>query len=234
MTPATDIVIGVRNCADTLQVCLNTLVDHTKNWRVIFVLDHADRDEHLVVDNFCDAYPGSLKITTHFQRWFTRSFNLGLRLVRTPWAVILNADCVLGEGWLQELYDVRDICNEELADHQGTGVGVVGSLLSEHECRYRYMKYPGYVTGHCVLMQMEALYKASADRGTPGIYLDETQAKTIHIFSDNEICERLNKLGYETVYSYKSAVGHHGGRSWGHNLGSIPSSLDIVAERWER
>jgi hypothetical protein len=229
MTPPTDIVIGVRNCHDTLQVTLDTLVQHTKNWRIIFVADFALAEDHAVIEDFCNKHPGSLKITTRFQRWFTRSYNLGLRLVRTPWAVILNSDVVLGQGWLDELYDIKAI-----AEGDGHKVGLVGSMLSgEEPSRYRYMKHPGYVTGHCVLLSMQAIYEASANRGTPGIYLDETTVKCIHIFSDNEICERLNKLDYETLYSYKSAVGHHGGRSWGHQLGSIPGSLDTVAERWE-
>lgn len=216
----TYIVIGFhsRDQYDTRQYltdCMDSLMKNTTNYRMIFVDDFCDDagSEHL--KTIASKFPETYIIRTFKQRWFTRSFNLGLRLVRSPWAVLLNSDTIMDPGWLEELYAVRDAIQSD-----GSRVGLVGSVQSQEEPRrYGIKVHPGYVTGHCWLVSMQAMYECSADRGMPGFYLDETQQKTIHIFSDNEICERMNKLGYITAEAYKSNVGHHGGKSWGHNLG---------------
>lgn len=231
MTPETDIVIGVRNSQTVLPQCLDTLSCFTKNFRVIFVTDDTNSEDHRIVDEFCVGHKSSLKVVTYKQRWFTRAFNLGLRMVRTPWAVALNSDTVLGEGWLDELYAVRDAYRDEA--QSATTVGLIGSVLSEEEPRrYFETQCPGYVTGHCWLLNMKALDECSLVSGTPGIYLDEQKAENIHIRSDVDLCHRMNKLGYATLQSHKSAVGHKFGHSWGLNLGAIPSSVDVVNDKW--
>jgi hypothetical protein len=80
---------------------------------------------------------------------------------------------------------------------------------------------PNYVTGHALLLNIPAMQHCSDARGCSGWYFNETERRCIHIFSDNEICYLLNKLGYATIMSFKSGVGHLAGQSWGHDLGRI-------------
>jgi len=58
-------------------------------------------------------------------------------------------------------------------------------------------------------------------RGNPGWYLDEVHREAAHINSDRFLSYELNRVGYATVASFKSAVGHHGGKSWDYNLGRV-------------
>jgi len=218
MTPFTDIVICVRATREfpvekEFQDCVASLVENTSNFRLIFVDDCSDRIGAEVVDQVASHHPTSVVIRTHRQNWFTRAHNKGLRLVRTPRAVTLNCDTVLDKGWLEELYDVWE-------DSSSLGpIGLVGSVMSDEEPR-RWAKTwnPGYCTGHCYLLSMEAIGKAAESRGMPGWYFDEVNPGCAHIHSDVELCYRLNGLGYQTIQSFKSRVGHLGGRSWGHNL----------------
>lgn len=234
MSPETDIVICVRstkryNIERDFQNCIESLVKATSNFRLILVDDNSDPAGALAVERVATQFTNSLLVRTQFQRWFTRAYNLGLRLVRTPRAVILNADTVLGEGWLDELYAVWN--DVEAAGHR---VGLVGSVFSDAELRrWIGVREPGYVTAHCQLLSMQAITEASAKRGQPGIYLDETRQDAIHIRSDVFICYELNRLGYATIQSHKSRVGHAGGRSWGHSLPDINVlTLEQVSEKW--
>lgn len=218
MTPFTDIVICVRATREfpvekEFQDCVASLVENTNNFRLILVDDNSDREGASVVDRIAAGHPTSIVIRTHRQNWFSKAHNKGLRLVRTPRAVTLNCDTILDKGWLDELYDVWE-------DAKPLGpIGLVGSVMSDEEPR-RWAKTwnPGYVTGHCWLLSMEAIAQVSASRGMPGWYLDETKVENAHIRSDVELCWRLNGLGFQTIQSFKSRVGHLGGRSWGHNL----------------
>lgn len=212
---------GEYDTRECLRTCIDNIQATADNFRMIFVDDFCDEAGSVVVREMASRFRESYVIRTEKQRWFTRAMNLGLRLVRTPWVVTVNTDCTFDKGWLDELLAVRD--------EVGGKVGLVGSVLSgEEPRRYAVITHPDYVTGHCLLMSMQALYECSAHRGMPGWYFDETQAINIHIRSDNEICRTMSALGYSTVKSFKSAVGHVSGRSWGHQLHRIPSRLSDV------
>lgn len=223
MTPATDIVISIRGTREfpveqTFSQCVDSICKHTRNFRFIFVDDNSDEVCRKAIEQIAARFSSSLLIRTHFQHWFTRAFNLGFRMVRTPWCVALNCDTVVDEGWLEELYAVR-----AEVEMQGP-VGLVGSVMSEEEPRrYAICAYPGYVTGHAWCCNMEALTDVSVVRGTPGLYLDETNALNIHIRSDIEICYKLMERGWQCISSFKSKIGHYGGCSWGHRVGQVQS-----------
>lgn len=236
MTPPTDIVICVRATREFpmegyFEKCVDTLTATTHNFRLLIVDDNSDLEGANVVARVASRFPGAKLIRTYFQHWFTKAYNLGLRLARTPRVVLLNADTELGAGWLEELYDVW----EDFERSSGRRVGLVGSVFSGDEQR-RYIETvrPGYTTGHAWLVSMQALYDVSARRGQPGIYLDETSPLNIHIRSDVELCWTMNDIGWATITSFKSAVGHHGGKSWGHNVARVQClTLEEVAEKWQ-
>lgn len=233
MTPNTDIVILIRATeefpiAELFNKCIDSLVTYTTNYRLIFVDDDSDEDGRQMISKIASEFRSCILVQTNFQRWFTRAANIGLSLVRTPQAVLLNCDCVMGEGWLDELYTVKD-----LEDQTGK-VGLVGSVWSHEEGRqYAVCQYPGYVTGHCVLFDINSLHQVSVYRGTPGRYLDEINPQMIHIRSDVEICYKMMEINLKCIHAFKSAVGHISGQTWGHQLGRIPCSVDVVNERYD-
>ena len=230
MNPNTDIVIAIRARREfpaeiDFEKCIDSIVAHTHNYRLIVVDDDSDSPGTEKIYEIMYRYAESILIRTHKQHWFTRAYNTGLRLVRTPWAVLLNCDVVVDTGWLPELYAVKDIVEQETKAR----VGLVGSVLSvEEPRRYSICNIPGYVTGHCHLVNMQAMQEASERRGHPGWYLDEVNPLMIHIRSDVEICHSLMAHGWHCVSSYKSLVGHTGAKCWGQQLWRIPHSVDMV------
>jgi GT2 family glycosyltransferase len=128
------------NTVPYLDECMRTLKEHTQNFRMIFVDDFCDEAGTAAVASHAAQFPDSYVVRTMKQRWFTRAYNLGLRLVRSPWAVLLNVDTVIGPGWLDELYAVRDE-----AESQGHRVGLVGSVFSAEEPRRWFVSQkPGF------------------------------------------------------------------------------------------
>jgi hypothetical protein len=65
------------------------------------------------------------------------------------------------------------------------------------------------------------MFEISAHRGMPGWYLDEVHPGAAHICSDRNASWEMNDLGFATIASFKSRVGHKGGRSWNHNIAAI-------------
>lgn len=221
MNPQTDIVVPVHDALEYTESCIESLYKHTKNFRLILVDDFSQVETTAYLMGVLQRDVASLYIRTAQQKWFTRASNLGLRMVRTQRCVLLNSDCVVDEGWLDELYAVWDEAEKILC---GRRIGLVGSTLSAEEQR-RWAEYiePGYVTGHALLLNIPILSEISEWRGNPGWYLDEVHQNAAHINSDRFLCYELNQKGYATVASFKAAVGHHGGKSWGYNLGQVGS-----------
>jgi glycosyltransferase involved in cell wall biosynthesis len=217
MHPQSDIVLPVHGRKDLVEKLIETLFAHTENFRLILVDDFSDEETTAYLLGILHFQPQALYVRTGKQSWFTRASNTGLRLVRTSMAVLLNSDCVVDCGWLDELYNVW-----AEAAASGLNVGMVGSVLSgEEQRRWAEYKEPGYVTGHCLLLSMDLISQIAVKRGTPGWYLDETRQDMIHINSDRFLSYDLNRMGYATVAAFKSAVGHYGGQSWGYNLGRL-------------
>lgn len=217
MIPRTDVVIPVYNALEYVRNCMETVLAHSQNIRLILVDDHSEKDTTDYLMEIVSKNSSALYVRAGSQRWFTRASNLGLRLVRTSRVMLLNSDCVVNDGWLEELYAVWAD-----AEAKGLRVGLVGSTYSEGESRrWAESLEPNYVTGHAVLYSMEALNDISVRRGMGGWYLDEVNQSAIHINSDRFACYEMNRAGWRTVASMKAAVGHHGGKSWGYNLGRI-------------
>jgi len=220
----TDIVLPVHNALEYTQACIDSVFANTNHFRLILVDDFSQPDTTAYLLSTLLRQPESLYIRSAQQKWFTRASNLGLRMVRTQRCVLLNSDCVVANGWLEELYDVWAEAQAVLGTKR---VGLVGSTQSAEEPRrWAESAEPGYVTGHCFLLSMPVLYEVSEKRGQPGWYLDEINRDAIHINSDRYLNYELNRLGYATIASMKAAVGHHGGKSWGYNLG-LTSRLRI-------
>ncbi len=212
-----DIVIPVHNAKEFTQQCVESVIEHTNNFRFIFVDDYSDAEATEYLRWLAPQHPSALLLRTNKQKWFTRASNLGLRLVNTPKAVLLNSDCIVRGNWLGELLDVW----AEL-EGQGKKIGLVGSVHDEQAApRYVETKEPNYVTGHCLMFNMQAIYEVSANRGTPGWYLNERDAIQVHINSDRILCYDLNKLGYITVAAYKAPCGHYGGKSWHYDMDGL-------------
>jgi glycosyltransferase involved in cell wall biosynthesis len=212
-----DIVIPVHDALSYLHKCVASVLAHTPDLnRIIFVDDASEPATTAYMLAILQAFPSSLYIRSEKQRWWTRAANLGLRLVRTHEAVLLNSDCEVNPGWLEELYSVW-----AEAKKKGLKVSLVGSVWSE-EAPQRWCESGKHgVTGHAWLCLMQAFSMMALRRGTPGLYLDETRNDTIHVRSDTYASYELNNAGYATLLSFKSHVIHHSGKSWVQDMPKI-------------
>lgn len=213
-----EIVLPVHDALPELRNCVDSVLGKTQEeLRLIFVDDFSAPDVGMYLLEVQRRQPNTLIVRTGKQKWFTRAVNLGLRLVRQDTAVVLNSDCIVDVGWLDEM---RSCWSE--AEAQGHRVGLVGSTCSADEGRrWAASQEPGYVTGHAWLVSMGALRDIASRRGHADWYLDELRADAIHINSDRYGCYEMNRAGWSTIASFKSPVGHIGGRSWNYNLGKV-------------
>lgn len=221
MKKSLDIIIPVHNALEHLKVCVDTVYQHTKDFRLILVDDCSDADTKAYLQTVVARNESNLMVQTVRQKWFSRACNLGFRLVRTDRCILLNSDCIVNEGWIEELAGVW-------SDLENTGhkVGLVGAYGDPgNAVRYVTTSKPNYVTGHCWFCNMHAFSEVAIQRNTHGYFFNERDPMQVHINSDRIFCHELNELGYTTASAFKVPVGHEGGKSWGHNLDAVAKDV---------
>src|SRR6266446_6459289 len=215
-----DIVIPIHGAAEYLSQCISSLFQNTNNdaFRLILVDDYSrDPAVDAIIADCQQKKWTTLVVKTSYQKWFSRASNLGLCLVKTDYAVLLNSDTILRSGWLEELFAVK-----ELVEKDSYVPAVIGSVWSDGETRrYARTMEPDYVTGHCWLCYMTAFEDVSQRRGTPGWYFNQFDVNQVHINGDRMLCYELNAANYDTFMAFKSHVDHYGGKSWNHNLSRL-------------
>lgn len=138
---------------------------------------------------------------------FGRANNLGLEQVRTPYALLLNPDCILAPGALEELLDAAErypdaaIVGPKLYDAPG-----VPSLSFRRAFYERQPKgvteadgdlCADFLTGTAMLLNMAAMRRIGFF--DPWFFL---------YFEDDDLCLRVRRAGGSLVLAAK-AVGEH-------------------------
>lgn len=228
-----EIVIPVYEALDYLQPMLGMIDHHYPGRKLVLVDDCSGPQTRQFLEDY-SKQPNTVFIQRQRRGWFTRCVNTGLRHVllkpddqRPEWVLTLNSDCTINTGAFEELLDVW-----ELEEGAGKKIGMVGSEGPNLNCpRYVSMHEPDYVTGHSLLFRTKMLrdqnllfpYRNGEVQGFSAQSL-------VHISSDRALSWEMNRRGFETILCYHANIGHHGGRSWNHDLYSIPQVAAVGEE----
>ena len=155
------------------------------------------------------------------QQLFTRTVNHGLRYMfdqHSPrFYFIINSDCDLKEGCLEQLALALDNDNVGLA-------GYTDSPQTGEEFTTK-VEFPNFVTGHCFGTTAEILTKVGLlcetdNGGGPCVFPELSPYHGLaHIGSDRLLSYQIQKYGKDTVYVNYPGVEHQAGKSWNHDLG---------------
>ncbi len=204
---------------------------------------HSLREVHgvqriIIVDNSCDPNEyESLKarlpvevIANDHNGGFGQGNNIGLNLVETPFALVLNSDAIIepdGVATLvQKMIDSPNVAIIGPWPRDDSGLRKTmraGSLLRPRKVKYKPETTfsTRFVLGAAMLIRMDHLRNFGFF--DPEIFLYD---------EDTDLCERAVRHGYELQVTTDVIMDHHGGRS------STPSlAIDIMKNQhmgWSR
>lgn len=101
---AVDIIVCVHNAPRDVEACLSSIAIHTNliQNNVIIVDDGSDAETRGIIDRH--AVDLSATVIRHdLAHGYTRAANAGLRQSSRPYAILLNSDTIVTEGWLERL-----------------------------------------------------------------------------------------------------------------------------------
>lgn len=190
----------------------------------IIVVDNHSQDGS--VEAIQSTYPDVLLIENHFNEGFSKGINRGASKSSGQYLFILNPDTILQNNAISTLL---------ASINQDENIGAVGpQLISVDGHRQQsYWKFPTFFNTILSLLYMDKLNYKKNYYGFPPhkiFDVDSISGGAIfirsHIFNlcngfdtnlfwmeDIDLCYRLNKKGFRTVYSSEATVIHFQGKS---------------------
>ena len=220
-----DIIIPTYENEQYTVACLESIKQHTQNYRVIWV-DNASKDCSRVEQTISDMPHISIKLPTN--GGFVTAINEGLKVSNTPYVCLLNNDTVVSEKWLDKLINVLkkdprlgivgpltlpDLYGRKLMDSHHSLIlhhtlipnSLMGSDLQTINA-YLENKYPGrscaisFVAFFCAVIKREVINKVGP--------LDPNYA--MGMWDDNDYNLAARKLGYKTELAIDTCIYHRG------------------------
>jgi N-acetylglucosaminyl-diphospho-decaprenol L-rhamnosyltransferase len=225
---AVDCVVVSYNSADELLACLRSLADQPGVEVAVTVVDNCSSDDSVAV-----ARDHGVRVLANASnRGFAAAVNQGLRGGRSPWVLIINPDARLMPGGVQGMMDVANgggrvgCVGPKTTDMAGNiypsarsfpGVftalahGLLGSVWPGNPATRRYHAGHGvgacavevdWVSGCCMLLPRQAWEQVSGFDERYFMYVE-----------DMDLCFRLRRSGWRTMFEPSAIVAHIGGRS---------------------
>ena len=219
--PPVSIIIPTRNRADLLQTCLQGIADTDYPDMEVIVVDN-DSDDPQTLD-----FLATLDATRHRVLRHTGAFNysaINNRAVAQAQGrllCLLNNDIeVIEPGWLATMaaQAVRDdvgavgarlLYPDGRIQHAGVVIGMGGAAGHAH--RFLHPKEEGYFQRHALPQFASAVTAACLvvmrDRFLAVGGLDESNFPVA--FNDVDLCLRLNRQGWQSLYEPRATLIHH-------------------------
>ncbi len=240
--PVASLVILCHNDGDYLKECLQSVAKHTRTAHEIIVVDNASAGASAKYARSLVRRPGFTIIRNKENRFFAAGNNQGIEIARGKYVVLLNADAVVGPGWLELLIGCaeRDSKTGLVAPHTNSAVGPqwiqdpgYGSIKEFPDFAKRWAKkYRGRaLSAHrliafCLLIKREVIDAIGLldERFGPGGY------------EDYDYCLRAQQAGYKAVVAQDVFVHHYGGKGYSNMDYNHHRRLnrELLARKWVR
>ncbi|MFH1877538.1 MAG: glycosyltransferase family 2 protein [Candidatus Omnitrophota bacterium] len=220
-----DIILLSYESPELLKKCVRSVIENTKVRSRLIIVDNGSRDPE--VRKFLNSVSGKgvvsiEKIFSAENAGFAGGMNKGIRLSDAPFICLLNNDCEVADGWLEEMISIAgsDV-KVGIVNPQSNTFGSwpdEGASLNEHAFLIRHKKGKYVELGHAVAFA--CLIKRSVidavgllDEGYKGVCYEDTDfsaraknAGFIPVMAEGayvfhlEQASRKNLKGKEEIY----------------------------------
>ena len=215
---ATTIIIPCKDNLSYTKACLKSIYVHTESPFKIIIIDDGSTEK---TRRFLRQLKNITLIENKENLGFPKSCNIGMRMVKTKYFVIMNNDVEVTNGWLTMLLEALS---------SNPKIGILGPMTNyvsgpQHDPNAHYtcareleqyayeikMRKPPRVEAFsrivffCVLISTE-LYKKIGG-------LDENFG--LGNFEDDDYCLRARMSGFESAIDHNVFIHHYGSKTFG-------------------
>ena len=207
--PECDIILLSYESPNLLKKCVWSVLDHTRVRSRLIIVDNASRDPE--VKSFLNNIHGNSTVTiekvfSEENAGFAGGMNKGMRLSDAPHLCLLNNDCIVTDGWLEEMISIaRSREDVGLVNPQSNTFGSRPSekgSIDEHAFSLERKKGTylelGHAIGFACLIKKEVVERIG--------YLDEEYQGVC--YEDTDFSIRAQKAGFISVLAEGAYVFH--------------------------
>ena len=200
------IIIVTLNNKKILEECIESIKRNTTStsYEIIVVDNNSNDGTRSAIRS---KYPDVILVGNKKNLGFSGANNMGLKLAKGRYSVLLNDDTYIKEDAFGKLAAFMDsetgvgICGPKLLNIDGS-LQRQGSLLSAYKWRSKSPIEVGFVLGACMFIRMAGISKIGL--------LDEN----LFFYNDDlDLCKRASKAGFKVVYYPDAEIYHYGGYS---------------------
>jgi GT2 family glycosyltransferase len=205
-----DIILLSYESPDLLKQCVMSVLEHTHIHTRLIVVDNASRDPE--VASFIHALEGNEKVAVEKvfsdeNSGFAAGMNKGMKISDAPYVCLLNNDCIVTDGWLEEMILVAETSSRiGIVNPQSNTFGSrppEGTTIDSHALQLRkngekYVEM-GHAIGFACLIKREVIDRIG--------YLDEIYRGVC--YEDSDFSVRAQQAGFISVIAEGAYVFHH-------------------------
>lgn len=153
-TSSSSIVIVTWNAKRIVQKCLQSLVQHTKNFNTeIIIVDNASSDGTPQVIR--EQFPQAKLVQSDTNLGFAKANNIGIALSTGKYIYLINSDVVVPEGCLEEMLRYME---------QHPDIGMLGPkmVLPDGSIGQSCMRFPTVWNWFCRALALDSMFKGSS------------------------------------------------------------------------
>lgn len=212
----TTIICPIRYRADLTRVCIDSILNYTKDFELILVQEGTDKE----ITNLCEYYanylnkglkPGADKRIANFIRndipkGYAGAMNTGLKLAdpNTDYYCFLNNDTVVTPGWMDEMLKLFENPEVGLVSPTFSGCNTRQSVEWNTGRESEYIYDPLGLIGVCFLIPKAVIDKVGGYDENFGLGGEE----------DYDMSIRISNAGYLLAIARKSYIYHYWGASF--------------------
>lgn len=197
-----DIIIPVFNQIKLTIICLTSIVENTKNYRLILIDNGSDFDISRQLQIAMAVQSNSLLLRNPTNLGFVRAVNQGLRLSTNKYVAILNNDVEVSPGWAEKLIDPME---------KDKSIAITGPLTTTEDCwqgreevvegpnSLRILPASSMLAFFCVVIRRSVVDEVG--------FLDERFG--LGFGDDDDYCHRVHRAGFELGLVQDLVVKHH-------------------------
>jgi GT2 family glycosyltransferase/lipopolysaccharide biosynthesis protein len=246
LTLSVDVVVCVHNSPDDVARCLHSLaLARDSRTRIVIVDDGSASSTQAIIDRHIAKHPTDVLVRHETAQGYTKSANVGMRVSRAEYVILLNSDTIVPEGWVESL--VR-------AGESDPKVGIVGPLSNAASWQsvpttvhssgdYAVNDLPTWmsiddIANACARMPAELVYPCQIVNGFCFAikrqvidqigYMDES-AFPQGYGEESDYCFRLAQVGLSCGFTLSTYVYHAKSKSFNHERRKVLSQ-----QGWEQ
>jgi len=209
MSVGISIVVPCRYRSDLTTVCIDSIINYTKDFELILVQEGEDFRTTLLLNIYKQLNSNIKVVHNKTPKGYAGALNAGMSVAEGDYFCFMNNDTVATPGWMDEMLKAFKDPEVGLSTPTFWGMGTRQSVDWNTEQEFDWVLEPFHLAGVCFLIPRKVMNE-----------IGEWDESFNHGGEDFDITIRISRQGYKMIVARKAFIYHYGGASTREYIGT--------------